>query len=1233
MVQFTRAGQSSVYPADGNSQEGSGWLFVAVPSGQGDGTQLPAGPLSLSQALTWTPDAQPPTWRGCLVYLASGAGMATLRPDVLVHVLQVILDNKFGDEGGIVFLPSSSVDPNDPDADICVIPLSRQGTRINPKSFFTVLLTGIEGVSASFNPAATLSVPDDEDEASVLFEATTGSAVVTLIGPSQPVQGLPQRLGARLRFDGLASGAFVFDVTIAQSSLLEQLNMGFQVVIPNSAADAAAKTTQAFPYLTAFLPLAEAGDDALWVGFTGQVNVMNPNNRVPTASQTAFFFTGKTSGSVDTAPTELVSNYRTNFGKKVILLPVTHDARGAQPARLVINPGSQKTNLQNGFRFSPQGDFMLAAEGAEAGEAVAVLCGASGTETITFLANTIEEPIGQRIRFRGGMPANAPAFPLNPVSPIGPPMDPHARLLDDQFQTSWASFLAPSGDDGAGGHYASAPKGAELFGVGGGTAATGMLEPKEPGVALPPDGAAAFPMMPLAGFVAGDAIQDMSAEQLDLLLRQIIGPVRKNAINASMFSGAASKSASSRHSLRPSVAAAAVAADDALTATTTPTGFIARYDAAGQWKQLLLAQVMAGGAVSRQMGFTDLDDQLQAAFQTTDQFLVVANGLHLGPLTDPGAGDPLPHVFMPPSPNDFQDKPRFFNRIDLGQWSFSARPGTGNDYGDYRNVMIVKGVKGKILDVDSAGVVQGASLLKSPDKWTMREVFASPDPPDMSELVPLSDWLVDYCLSAWQKREDPYFAKFASILSDPGWTGVLFLKANVAQLPDDIAGILSGVKDPTDFYAHHVGIDIGQIDGAKVQQRDTSSMFALVHYIDPRYDDSLPPHTIPPLNLEAEQDFTLLTLKALFENSAVKKFDSLAQMVLNSLFGASVTQMIDVKPEGDEINGNHAVLLEGGIQRNSGATVYSLASTWPNRFVLANNVLTSVEIDTAEMSMRDNGATSGMAVSWIGMTGFMNFAVVPGIADKGLPDVDFFSYGPESDDGTPLRKGLNFANFGLRISSQVDAPQSSSVLELVETELSFNSASSHARDKSLFRSFQLELLSLVSGDAGAEKKTTPASLGYLTAVTQYGLRGIGGGRWHGLNFKLNLGTPGALAGKVNLDSSLLLAWADDSGSASGTSDVDAMVGIQLPGAGGGGELFSLQTVLKLSVGLVQLFYAQPSQSSTGGFLLAMNQIALKFLGLLQLPPSGNTAFMLFGDPKAGESSGLGWFAVYNKAKE
>jgi hypothetical protein len=73
----------------------------------------------------------------------------------------------------------------------------------------------------------------------------------------------------------------------------------------------------------------------------------------------------------------------------------------------------------------------------------------------------------------------------------------------------------------------------------------------------------------------------------------------------------------------------------------------------------------------------------------------------------------------------------------------------------------------------------------------------------------------------------------------------------------------------------------------------------------------------------------------------------------------------------------------------------------------------------------------------------------------------------------------------------------------------------------------------------------------------------------------------------------------------------------------------LQTVLKLSIGQMVLTFDRSSNS----FLLMLTEIALRFMGLLKIPPSGSSTFFLFGNPKnEGKPSGLGWYAMFNQLK-
>ena len=470
----------------------------------------------------------------------------------------------------------------------------------------------------------------------------------------------------------------------------------------------------------------------------------------------------------------------------------------------------------------------------------------------------------------------------------------------------------------------------------------------------------------------------------------------------------------------------------------------------------------------------------------------------------------------------------------------------------------------------------------------------------------------------------------------------------MAGVPADLAGILAGVADPDDFYAHHLGIQIGQIDGRTVQQTDTSSMFGLIHYIDPRYDDSTGPHPIATADLGAPYDFTVLTLKALFENSAIKKFDSLAQMVLNEIFGSAVTAMVDELPSGPQPNLYNAVLLEGGVQRNGDAVVYSLSSRAPNRYTLANNLLTSVEIDTAQMSTRAHGSASDPVVSWIGMSGFMNFAVIPavpgGTPAQDLPAFDIFSFGPDPEHPDVLRQGLSFDNLGLQITiPPANGQHPPPTLAMIEAEIAFTTSASHPRKDSLLqelpaRADRADLRQRATrgrdGRAGPGRPRLPTGSDPVQPPRRpLRRRGLAradvhpeprhprrarrkgqperhppprlGRRQRGRQRDERLGRVRRCAAPRSR-----IRWRPvqpaDGGQAVGRA---APADVRPPDPGG------------------------PAADRPGGFLLVLNEIALKLFGLLKIPPSGNTAFLLFGDPEAIDTAGLGWLAIYNQAKK
>jgi hypothetical protein len=112
---------------------------------------------------------------------------------------------------------------------------------------------------------------------------------------------------------------------------------------------------------------------------------------------------------------------------------------------------------------------------------------------------------------------------------------------------------------------------------------------------------------------------------------------------------------------------------------------------------------------------------------------------------------------------------------------------------------------------------------------------------------------------------------------------------------------------------------------------------------------------------------------------------------------------------------------------------------------------------------------------------------------------------------------------------------------------------------------------------------------------------------------------------------LIGSWSPGSGGTKNTYDV--LVGLKLPGTGGGeGKLLSLQGILSLSISDIEILHGK-TQDNRPAFMLKMTQLALKFFGF-KFPPSGNTVFFLFGDPNPdAPQNSLGWYAAYNKDDE
>jgi hypothetical protein len=1151
------------------SQDASvGWLSLIL----GSNAKPPAEGFALDEAFPGT------KWQGSFVFATTAPDLSTAaKADAFVDAVVTL----------IARAPSSRVfmwltDPQDIRAQtVTMLGIRGDGALTNAKLGACIA----RSLTFELESGAALELPA---KSTTLTIGDGTSVVATFSGSSAPA--ISQVLQAEIDFEGPHRGVVRFAVGIARSSLLDDLRWGFQCLYPDDG--------PVWPARSQWYPLA-AGDSPAssdQIGFEAAVDPADLFNQA-VAGRTRLTFTGT---NYDRKPTRLLAAYRTAYGHPVTLTPVgaVPVSDGEVAAGLVFARG-QHSETSEEFFASPAGDFVLSVDAADAGTQQ-LLCGLAGTETFSFRPAG-DDYAGDRLRFRPQCAAFAPKFPFATASPLEPAQDPKAKLLDSTYLTSWASVLRPPSVSTPL-HYVSQPRGASLFGkdalIHG--QHEGLLGFMDVGTQVASSAELYFPLVPYAQVQPGES-PDFSADKIAEFEAQVLAPTRRRAI-------AEADSRPSASLARTEGAGGALEVGETIN-TTTPSGLVATVDVdGGHWETIHLAQNNAPpptvGEAPLQMAFDKPDATLQQAFQTTDLFAVMANATHLGAPDAAGDSDAA------------GDKAAFRNQMSIEEWVFRADVGSRNRYDDYSNVVIFKGVQGALID-----------LVENPKKWTQAQDFAAPTtldndgelrPPDPSQMVILSQWLSDYFDEALT-QSDAYFDNFNRIVQDPQWTGILVLHASVADIPADLAGLAAGI-DSREFYAHHFGIDTSHIDGAKVAIDKTSSMFGLIHYLDPAYEPSQPASPVQPSPRDG-YDFKVLSLRVLFENSAVKDFSSYSQLTLERLFGDTVEKM---GPGGNDYN---TVVLEGTYQSNDGHPSYSLSTTSPSTFIMNSNVLRRVEIDTVQLSTQDQHTDSGGVAARFTLTGFKDFGVVDQHVDPdgeaaSVQPFDVFSFG-NAPDQTEARTGLSFSQLGLNMIS-ADTPGQTPVIVFDAGDIAFDLKTSTSREGSLFEQFALSLEGLVVGG----KDHPPAGRGFLQVTSEAPMSGVSGQPWYGLNFRLDLGTPGALAGKAGLDAHLLVAWAPGS---SGSS-YKAMIGLELPGTGSGGKLLSLETVLKLSVGQLRLIWSSGSSSDApSGFLLTLSDIALKFLGLLKLPPNGSTAFYLFGNPNAdGHASRLGWYAIYNQ---
>lgn len=512
--------------------------------------------------------------------------------------------------------------------------------------------------------------------------------------------------------------------------------------------------------------------------------------------------------------------------------------------------------------------------------------------------------------------------------------------------------------------------------------------------------------------------------------------------------------------------------------------------------------------------------------------------------------------------------------LTIRDWNFDLSPDTWPLHKGHETIMIIKYSNTSIEE-----------LVQNSDAWFWPEA-ATPG---------TQQALINIIAEAKENvKTDPDFETFVEAVTHDTWNGILFLNCDVplSELPPQLEGIAAGI-DPQKFYAHHVGIGITPTysDDAGIHQKDTS-LFGLIHYNDPG-------------NLSyknKDYDFKVLSLKILFKNSAIANFSCLIELMINKLFGENSTLQ-------DSQIGNN-LILNGVYQKShdkKGVDSYLFIQEGPNHFKLDSHVLDYVETTKAQFITLYNPKEDNTVRTKFILWGNLQFKKLP---------LDVFSFGNEYDGkGNIIEKGeLWFSNLAVDMNFDRTNPQSRTFTFDAES-VAFDMAGSTARKNSLFSHFPLK----VAGMLQASQGVTPGDVGVIpveSPLDQSDLRFP----WYALNFGLELGTLGDLAGDAGFVVTLAACWAPSE------KEYKTYLGIKLPNLKSANSLIPLEGVINLSIGSIELVIDEEEDKIE--YMLKFKTIALKLLGY-SFPP-GQVDLFLFGNPDGSDRETLGWYAAYLK---
>jgi len=991
--------------------------------------------------------------------------------------------------------------------------------------------------------------------------------------------------GARIPLSGPNAGCFVFSARIEPSTTFssDNFDLGFKYIVKGRESGQEEQISY-FGFDVPILPQS--------LSCVGTVDPSDPlNTKIPTSDLMQGHL--RTGFALADAPS-LASAFRTAGGRVISLVPLATSANASRPplmAGAFALVSSSRTCTEPGQAvayFAPAGKFGMTVDGQDAGVAQDLLCGLFGSERLTFV--TYDEKANAKndtLFFLPSQSAYASVFPFETATLENPDSGNVRQRLNDDYLTPWATIFAGASQV----QYRAEPEGSPLYALDSSEDedATTILISAPPKMPLPQGTDHTFPLVPYAR-ASKAGVDDITLTQFE---SQILAATRKTII-----SNAAQETWQARAAALLKVVEAAPAYG------TTPQGLVAQIDPeSGAYLNVQLAQSTDQDGTLVPFAFDKPTRQVQDALQTNQLFLVAVNDQHF---------------------DDTSTGATFHNVVHISDWTMTAQVGSGATPTSYRNVMILKFCDGSLQE-----------RVTNPNRWTAPEDFSLVDGAGTGAAsiayTGLSQWLQAYIAEGVERARGPsggFYKNFEKIATDPSWNGVIVLQADLAldDLPPQIRGLAAGI-DFSHFVAHHFGFTASRVSvdrsTGQISMAGNSSLFGLIDYEEPTYALNLAagvdPDTPVPVQTSDDFDFTVLQLQSLFENARLVDFKSRVQLTVDRLFSSKVTRAYN---NGLPMPAN-GVVLDGSYVDQNGTASYVFQQTHSTVFLLDSNVLSAVAFNRVQfntLGTRDDGATVASRFLIWGAFDFVELIDT----DEKLLDVLSFGSPPETEPAM-LGQGLVFSNLVIEMTFP-EATPNAKTFALDTDNLAYDLNVSSARDDSLFKGFGLQLKSFIT--AAGDK--TPADYGFLPVTSTLNLKQLDK-PWFGLVYEVTLGGPGALASAAGFTSNMLLAWAPST-TAQDTQRA-VFIGLSLPGAAPGAKLFSVQGIFKVAIGSIALLRQEvpktegsDASDSSYFYCLRLDDIGIKILGIVKLPPDANIQFFLFGDP--GNTGSLGWYAAY-----